>query len=55
MNSVLKTKNNATPKISSGMTNEKTMTKFDAVAGRVRHRSTPIANATPSGTAISVV
>src|SRR6185437_1165833 len=54
-NSEVKTKNIATPKISSGMTNDSSMTKLKLAPVRVRQRLMPSANVTPSGTAISVV
>ena len=39
----------------SGITNEKSMKKLAVAAGLPRHRSIPMANAVPSGTAISIV
>ena len=48
-------RNSETPRMISGITNEKSMKKFAPAAGRPRHRSIPIANAVPSGTAISIV
>src|SRR5580698_9502465 len=51
----VKRKNMATPKISSGMTYEKTMTKLKAVDVFVRQRLIPMAKATPRGTAMMVV
>ena len=51
----MKTKNIATPKISSGTTNDKIMMKLKLDGRKPRHRLMPSANATPMGTAISVV
>src|SRR5215213_5506821 len=39
----------------SGITNDRSMRKFDARAPRPRHRSRPIAKSTPRGTATSIV
>ena len=55
VNRTVNTKNIATPKISSGMTKERIMTKLNEDEVTPRHRLMPIAKATPSGTAISVV
>src|SRR6201986_1835653 len=55
VNSTVNTKNMATPKISSGMTNDSSMTKLNVLGSGPRQRLMPIANATPSGTAITVV
>src|SRR5712691_2973101 len=55
LNSEVNTKNIATPKISSGITNESSITKLNVAPVRVRQRWMPRANSTPSGTAISVV
>ncbi len=55
LNSEVKTKNIATPKISSGITNDSSMTKLNEADVFVRQRWMPSANVTPSGTAISVV
>src|SRR5580693_1881360 len=55
LNSTVKTKNIDTPKISSGMTKEKIITKLNEEDVIPRQRLIPSANATPSGTAISVV
>ena len=55
LNSFVKTKNIATPKISSGTTNDRIITKLKLAETLLRHRLMPSANATPSGTAISVV
>ena len=38
-------RNSETPRMISGITNEKSMKKFAPAAGRPRHRSIPIANA----------
>ena len=46
-------RNRPTPIAISGVMNEKSITKLDAPAVRPRHRSRAMANATPSGTAIS--
>ena len=48
-------RNSATASSSSGITNEKIITKFSPFAVRVRQRSMPIAKPTPIGTQITVV
>ena len=48
-------KNIATPKISSGTTNDKIMMKLKLDGRTPRQRLMPSANATPIGTAMSVV
>src|SRR5438093_13704264 len=53
--SLTNTRNSDTPMISSGVTNENSMRKFAEVAVRLRHRSSPMAKATPRGTEISMV
>src|SRR5579875_1994059 len=55
VNSTVNTKNMATPKISSGMTKDRIITKLNADGVTPRHRLMPSANATPSGTAMTVV
>ena len=55
VNSLVNTKNMATPKISSGTTNDRIITKLKLAEILLRHRLMPSANATPMGTAISVV
>ena len=55
VNSCVKTKNRATPKISSGMTNERIIAKLADAETAPRHRLMPRAKATPSGTQIRVV
>src|SRR3984893_3724403 len=55
VNSTVNTKNIATPKISSGMTNERIITKLKVDEVGLRQRLMPSANATPSGTAMMVV
>ena len=55
MNSTVKTKNMATPKISSGITKDRIIRKLKLDDVIPRHRLMPSANATPSGTAITVV
>lgn len=55
VNSAVKVKNMATAKISSGITKDKIMMKLKDDAVTPRHRLMPRANATPSGTAITVV
>src|ERR1700683_1008753 len=55
LNSVVKTKNIATPKISSGITNDSSITKLNDAEVLVRQRWMPSANSTPIGTAISAV
>ena len=45
----------ATPKISSGMTKERIITKLNDAEVMPRHRLMPSAKATPIGTAIAVV
>jgi len=54
VNSLVNTKNIATPKISSGITKDRIMMKLDVEAVKPRHRLIPSANATPSGTVIRV-
>src|SRR5579875_2204476 len=54
VNSRVNTKNIATPKISSGITKDRIITKLKPVATGPRQRLMPSANATPSGTAIRV-
>src|SRR5580698_533149 len=51
----VKTKYRATPKISSGTTNDKIMMKLKLEGSFPRQRLMPRANPTPSGTAMSVV
>ncbi len=48
-------RNSATASSSSGITNEKIITKFNEVEVRERQRSIPIAKETPIGTQITVV
>src|SRR5580704_6931409 len=55
LNSTVKAKNMATPKISSGITKDRIIRKLKLDDVIPRHRLMPSANATPSGTAISVV
>ena len=55
VNSDVNTKNMATPKISSGITKDRIITKLNDAAVTPYHRLIPSANATPSGTAIRVV
>ena len=56
VNSSVNTKNIATPKISSGMTKDRIIRKLNVdEAVWPRQRLMPSANATPSGTVISVV
>ena len=55
LNSTVKTKNIATPKISSGTTKERIITKLNVDEVCPRQRLMPRANATPSGTAMRVV
>src|SRR6201996_5946992 len=55
VNSTVNTKNIATPKISSGITNDSSITKLKLVGSGPRQRLMPMAKATPRGTAISVV
>ena len=55
VNSSVNTKNIATPKISSGMTKDRIIRKLNVAGIGPRQRLMPSANATPSGTAISVV
>src|ERR1700761_9817130 len=45
----------ATPKISSGITNDSSITKLKVLGSGPRQRLMPMAKATPSGTAITVV
>src|SRR6516162_11059746 len=54
LNSLVNTKNIATPKISSGMTNDRIIRKLADEAVGPRHRLIPSANATPSGTVTRV-
>src|SRR5262252_6095926 len=54
-NSAVNVKNIATPKISSGITNDKIIRKLNVADVRLRHLLMPSANATPSGTQITVV
>src|SRR4029077_3029029 len=51
----VKTMNIAIPMMISGTTNENIMRTFAPAAGRPCHRSMPMANSTPNGTAISIV
>src|SRR5215469_12841032 len=55
VNSVVNTKNIATPKISSGITNDSSMTKLNDTEVTPRQRWIPSANVTPTGMAIAVV
>ena len=55
VSSCVTSRNNATASSSSGITNEKIITKFSPVEVRLRQRSMPIAKPTPIGTVISVV
>src|SRR5215469_693382 len=55
LNSEVKTKNIATPNISSGITNDSSMTKLNDAEVTPRQRWMPSANVTPSGIAIAVV
>ena len=55
LNSTVNTKNMATPKISSGTTKDRIITKLKLAGVTPRQRLMPSANATPSGTAITVV
>src|SRR5437763_5387173 len=55
VNSTVKVKNMATPKISSGMTKDMSIKKLNVDGTGPRQRLMPSANATPSGTAMSVV
>ena len=55
VNSSVNTKNIATPKISSGMTKDRIIRKLNVEGMGPRQRLMPSANATPSGTAITVV
>ena len=48
-------RNSATASSSSGITNEKIITKFSPFEVRLRQRSMPIAKPTPIGTQITVV
>jgi hypothetical protein len=45
----------ATPRTISGSTKDKSITKFAVPDPRPCHRSSPMANATPSGTVIAIV
>ena len=54
-NNSVKTRNIATPKISSGTTKDRIITKLNVDEVAPRQRLMPSANATPSGTAMSVV
>ena len=53
--SCVKTKSSATPMMISGITNDTSIWKLNTAGRRPRQRSTPIANTTPIGTAITVV
>src|SRR5271154_2144152 len=55
VNSSVNTKNTATPKISSGMTKDRIIRKLNVDGMGPRQRLMPIANAPPSGTAMTVV
>src|SRR5580658_3398932 len=55
VNSTVNTKNIATPKISSGMTKDRIITKLNVEGMYPRQRLMPSANDTPSGTAMIVV
>src|ERR1700678_75422 len=55
VNSAVNTKNIATPKISSGMTKDRIITKLNVEEVAPRQRLIPSANATPRGTAMIVV
>src|ERR1700728_127461 len=55
VNSAVNTKNMATPKISSGITKDRIITKLNVDEVTPRHRLMPSANATPIGTAMIVV
>src|ERR1700721_1535762 len=55
VNSTVNTKNIATPKISSGMTKDRIITKLNVEGTAPRQRLMPRAKATPSGTAMTVV
>src|SRR5580704_10176014 len=55
VNSTVNTKNMATPKISSGMTKDRIITKLNVAGTGPFQRLMPSANATPSGTAMTVV
>src|SRR5580693_805077 len=55
VNSTVNTKNIATPKISSGMTKDRIITKLNVAGTGPFQRLMPSANATPSGTAMIVV
>src|SRR5260370_23016105 len=52
VNNRVNTKNIATPKISSGITKDRIITKLKLEATGPRQRLIPSANATPSGTVI---
>jgi hypothetical protein len=54
LNSLVNTKNIATPKISSGMTKDRIIMKLALEAVLPRQRLIPRANATPSGTVTRV-
>src|SRR5262245_33520967 len=53
-NRMVKTKNRATPKMSSGMTYDRIIVKLNVEGIYPRHLLIPSANATPSGTVIKV-
>src|SRR5712691_4383428 len=55
LKALMNIRNSDTARISSGVTNEKSMRKFDAADVRVRHRWRASANATASGTDIKTV
>src|ERR1700676_1289201 len=55
VNRTVNTKNIATPKISSGMTKDRIITKLNVEEVALRQRLMPSAKATPSGTAMIVV
>ena len=55
VSSCVTNRNSPTASSSSGITNEKIITKFRPFEVRLRHRSIPIAKPTPIGTVISVV
>src|ERR1700678_232052 len=55
VNSTVNTKNIATPKISSGMTKDRIITKLNVEGTAPRQRLMPRAKAPPSGTAMTVV
>ena len=51
----MNTKNIEIPMMISGITNENSMMKLAPAGAGPRHRSMPMANATPSGTAMNIV